>query len=275
MSIFAVIGNPVAHSKSPYIHKLFANQIEENIEYRAIKVEADGFDSFVKKFFADGGTGLNVTVPFKEAAYRLVEGHGRRALLAKSVNTLYLDDTGTLCGENTDGIGLVRDIQDNNDFPIQGKRILLLGAGGAARGAIAELVNHDPSSIFLVNRTFSKAKKLEKEFGSFVPVEAFGYENFKETGFDLVINATSLGLTSELPPLEKNVLAPGCCCYDMMYGIGDTGFVQWAKENGAALALDGIGMLVEQAAESFSIWHKGQTDTGAVIRILKGQSEIE
>ena len=272
MSLYAVVGNPVEHSRSPYIHQLFANQTEEAVDYCAVKVDPDSFDSFVKKFFDDGGAGLNVTVPFKEAAYRLTERHGPRAMLARSVNTLYLDDSGTLCGENTDGIGLVRDIQDNNSFPIQEKRVLLVGAGGAARGALAELVNHGPASVILVNRTFSKAEQLKEEFDSFAPVEAFSYDNFEATEFDLIVNATSLGLTGNLPPLEKNVLAPGCCCYDMMYGAGGTGFVQWAKENGAALALDGIGMLVEQAAESFSIWRGKKPETGAVISLLREQS---
>ena len=173
MSLYAVVGNPVEHSRSPYIHQLFANQTEEAVDYCAVKVDPDSFDSFVKKFFDDGGAGLNVTVPFKEAAYRLTERHGPRAMLARSVNTLYLDDSGTLCGENTDGIGLVRDIQDNNSFPIQDKRVLLVGAGGAARGALAELVNHGPASVILVNRTFSKAEQLKEEFDSFAPVEAF------------------------------------------------------------------------------------------------------
>ena len=191
MSLYNVVGNPVEHSKSPYIHQLFAAQTGEDLEYRAVKVEADSFDNFVKEFFIDKGAGLNITVPFKEAAYRLAERHGEHAALARSVNTLYLDDVGTLCGENTDGIGLVRDIQDNNGFSIRERRVLLLGAGGAARGALSELINHQPSSIVLLNRTLSKAQQLKEEFGGLAEVESFCYENFSTTGFDLIINDTS------------------------------------------------------------------------------------
>ena len=275
MSLYNVVGNPVEHSKSPYIHQLFAAQTGEDLEYRAVKVEADNFDNFVKEFFIDKGAGLNITVPFKEAAYRLAERHGEHAALARSVNTLYLDDAGTLCGENTDGIGLVRDIQDNNGFSIRERRVLLLGAGGAARGALSELINHQPSSIVLLNRTLSKAQQLKEEFGGLAEVESFCYENFSATGFDLIINATSLSLSGELPPLNRNALQPGCCCYDMMYGVEATVFVRWAKGNGVVLALDGLGMLVEQAAESFSIWRGKKPDTGPVISILREQSKME
>ena len=269
MSLYAVVGNPVEHSKSPQIHHLFAEQAGLDLEYLAIKVEAGGFAAFVSKFFVDGGKGLNVTVPFKEAAFELADHYAPGAALAKSVNTLFIGDEETLHGDNTDGIGLVNDLQQNNSVSIQGNRILMLGAGGAIRGALAELVNHQPASITILNRTLSKAEQLANEFGGLIDMRARDYGSFDETEFDLIINGTSLSLTGELPELEKSVMAENACCYDMMYGIEDTVFVAWAKQNGTALALDGLGMLVEQAAVSFSIWHGVHPDTAPVIAALR------
>ncbi|MDP6652553.1 MAG: shikimate dehydrogenase, partial [Gammaproteobacteria bacterium] len=178
MSLYAVVGNPVEHSKSPQIHHLFAEQTGQDLEYLAIRVEAGGFAAFVGKFFADGGKGLNVTVPFKEAAFELADYHTQRAALAKSANTLFLGDEATLHGDNTDGIGLVNDLQQNNSVSIQGNRILMLGAGGAVRGALAELVNHQAASITILNRTLSKAEQLVSEFDGLINMHARDYGSF-------------------------------------------------------------------------------------------------
>ena len=269
MSLYAVVGNPVTHSKSPRIHQMFAEQTGLEMEYVAITVESSGFSAFVHKFFDDGGQGLNVTVPFKEAAYELADQHAPRAALAKSVNTLFLDGSGVLCGDNTDGLGLARDIQENNGFSIQDKRVLMLGAGGAVRGVLAELINYHPQSITLLNRTLSRAETLAEEFATHFTLEVQNYHDFSDASFDLIINGTTLSLSGELPALDPRTLADGCCCYDMMYGDEDTVFVTWAKDNGAALALDGLGMLVEQAAESFAIWRGVHPQTAPVIKVLR------
>ena len=269
MSQYAVVGNPVKHSKSPRIHSLFASQMGLLLEYTAIQLEAENFESQVQKFFADGGAGLNVTLPFKEKAFLLADSCSERASLAQAVNTLYLDADGALVGDNTDGVGLVRDIKDNHRFEIRQRRILLLGAGGAVRGALSALVAEDPAEITIANRSPDKALQLKTEFEHLVNITASGFGDLAATAFDLVINGTSLSLEGKLPPVSKAVISSACCCYDMMYAERDTVFVSWARANGAVLALDGLGMLVEQAAESFAIWHGLRPQTQAVISQLR------
>lgn len=269
MPHYAVLGKPVAHSKSPAIHRQFAEQTGVQLDYEAIEVEPEDFARFVGEFFVGGGAGLNITLPHKEAAYALAEQLSSRARLAGAVNTLYVKD-GKLCGDNTDGPGLVRDISYNHGFAIAGKAILMLGAGGAARGALAALVEESPASITLLNRTRSRAEAIAADFAGLMPILTGDFENLDSAGrYDLIINATSLSLNQELPPLVEAWLQPNACCYDMMYADTDTVFVRWAKQHGAALALDGLGMLVEQAAESFHIWRGIRPDTAPVIARLR------
>ena len=269
MSQYAVVGNPVKHSKSPRIHSLFASQTGIDLAYTAIQLKPENFEAGVRKFFADGGAGLNVTVPFKEKAFLLADSCSERASLAQAVNTLCVDGDGALIGDNTDGVGLVRDIKGNHQFQIRQRRILLLGAGGAVRGALSALVAEDPAEITIANRTPGKALQLKAEFGHLADLTAVGFGELDATAFDLVINGTSLSLEGKLPPISKAVISSACCCYDMVYADSDTVFVRWARDNGAVLALDGLGMLVEQAAESFAIWHGLRPQTLSVISQLR------
>ena len=269
MSQYAVVGNPVKHSKSPRIHSLFASQTGMDLAYTAIQLKPENFEAGVRKFFADGGAGLNVTVPFKEKAFLLADSCSERASLAQAVNTLCVDGDGALIGDNTDGVGLVRDIKGNHQFQIRQRRILLLGAGGAVRGALSALVAEDPAEITIANRTPGKALQLKAEFGHLADLTAVGFGELDATAFDLVINGTSLGLEGKLPPISKAVISSACCCYDMVYADSDTVFVRWARDNGAVLVLDGLGMLVEQAAESFAIWHGLRPQTLSVISQLR------
>lgn len=269
MSRYAVLGKPVAHSKSPAIHRQFAQQTGEAVDYEAIEVDPEDFVRFVGEFFSGGGGGLNITLPHKEAAYALAQHYSDRAHLAAAVNTLYIKD-GELHGDNTDGPGLVRDISHNNGFAIAGKSILMLGAGGAARGALAALVEEAPASITLLNRTGARAEAIARDFADRATLLAGSFDVLDTSArYDLIINATSLSLSNELPPLHDEWLGSDACCYDMMYGDSDTVFVRWAKDHGAALALDGLGMLVEQAAESFQIWRGVRPDTAPVIASLR------
>lgn len=272
MPEYAVVGNPVQHSKSPRIHHLFAEQTAIELSYVATEVEIDNFEGFVREFFAKGGSGLNITVPFKEKAFAMADSLSDRASLAKAVNTLFLDREGKLCGENTDGIGIVRDISINNNFVIRDKNVLLLGAGGAVRGALAALVYEQPAKIIVANRTLEKAQQLREEFQSLANISACSYDELPQEKFDLIINGTSLSLAGELPPISESLIAEQCCCYDMMYSSEDTAYVNWARSNGAALAVDGLGMLVEQAAEAFAIWHGVRPETASVIKALSASN---
>ena len=268
MTRYAVIGTPIAQSKSPAIHRMFAEQTKQDVQYEAIEVAADNFDSFVLDFFANGGGGLNVTVPHKERAYRIANQLEPPAEQAGAVNTLFQDAEGTLCGDNTDGVGLVRDIQANNGIAIECKNLLVIGAGGAVRGALVSLIEEKPATITLVNRTKEKAKQMRELFSAQQNIEVASFENL-EGEFDLIINGTSLSLVGEVPAISPDQLATGCCCYDMMYGNEDTAFVSWAKNNGAANAIDGFGMLVEQAAESFLRWRGVRPETSPVMNVLR------
>lgn len=264
---YAVMGNPVAHSKSPRIHTLFAEQTGESVHYEAIQVDPGGFAQAVGNFDASGGKGLNITVPFKQEAWALVNERSDRAERAGAVNTIKFIDK-TLFGDNTDGIGLVNDLL-NNQIAIQDKHILLMGAGGAARGVLAPLLEQQPAQLIIANRTAEKARELADAFRDLGPIEGCGYEALQNKQFDLLINATAASLQGELPPLPYNLLADGAACYDMMYGAEPTPFMQWATQHGATTVLDGLGMLVEQAAESFYIWRGVRPDTSPVIQQLR------
>ena len=276
MSKYAVLGNPVSHSKSPLIHSMFAQQTDQTMSYVAIPLEENEFEGFVRNFFADGGGGLNVTVPYKGNAFALAASCSPRAELAQAVNTLFLDVNGDICGDNTDGVGLVTDLKLNNKVAISGQRVLILGAGGAVRGIMAALVYEQASAITIVNRDVSKAELLAEEMQSMAPIEAMSYSMLQEVAnkgrrYDLIINGTSSSLFGEMPELDAKLIAPDCCCYDLMYSATDTPFVQWARQEGARISIDGLGMLVEQAAEAFALWRGVRPNTASVMAHLREQ----
>lgn len=266
---YAVVGNPIAHSKSPLIHAEFARQTGQDMAYTVILAPLDGFADVVRTFRAEGGKGLNVTVPFKQEAWRLATRLTDRARLAEAVNTLKFEPDGTVVGDNTDGAGLMRDIRENLGIAIEGKHVLLMGAGGAARGVLLPLLLQKPAELAIANRTAEKAVDLERQFAAYGQVEGGDYARLAGRRFDIVINATSSSLSDALPPLPQGVFAPGALAYDMMYGKGLTPFLQFARESGATHLADGLGMLVEQAAESFFLWRGVRPQTQSVITLLK------
>ena len=267
--LYAVIGNPIAQSRSPRIHAEFARQVGHDLRYEAILAPRDGFRAAVARFRAAGGKGLNVTIPFKVEAFALATERSKRAEQAGAVNTLKFDGASIL-GDNTDGAGLVWDIQDRLGFAVRGRRVLLMGAGGAARGVILPLLAQDPVSLSVANRTVEKAWALERQFAAFGPVHSGGYADLRGQAFDLVVNATSASLAGELPPLPRGIFAPGSLAYDLVYSREPTRFLAHAREDGAAQLSDGLGMLVAQAAESFFLWRGRRPDTGPAIEMLRG-----
>ncbi len=271
MDRYAVIGNPIAHSRSPEIHAAFARQTRQRMEYGRILGTLEDFAGDVRAFVADGGRGLNVTVPFKQEAWALLADRSARAEAAGAVNTIIVLDDGRLRGDNTDGVGLVRDLTDNNCFSGTGKRVLLLGAGGAARGVLGALVDVKPASLTIANRTAAKA--LELADSATAEVEGCGLDALRGRRFDLIVNATSSGLQGAVPTLPNDLLADGAWVYDMVYGDAPTPFCRWGQAQGAACALDGLGMLVEQAAESFWLWRGVRPETSPVIAMLRGGGE--
>ena len=261
---YAVFGHPIAHSKSPQIHAAFARQTGQDMRYDAILAPLDGFAASVAAFIAAGGRGANVTVPFKEEAFKLAGRLSPRAQRAGAVNTLIFNDG--ILGDNTDGAGLVADLTRNLNRSLAGKRILLLGAGGAARGVIEPLLEQQPAALVIANRTVSRAQQLADLFGH--GVIACGFDAAEtRTPFDVVINATAASLAGELPPLSPQLFTANTLAYDMMYGR-DTPFLTFARARGAATA-DGLGMLVEQAAEAFYLWRGVRPDTAPVIASLR------
>lgn len=270
MDRYVVFGNPIAHSKSPVLHRLFAEQTGQAMQYDTLLAPLDDFAGCATEFFLQG-RGANVTVPFKEDAYRLADRLTARAQRAGAVNTLSKLADGSLLGDNTDGAGLVRDLTVNAGFSLKGKRILVLGAGGAVRGALEPLLAEGPASVTIANRTVEKAELLAELFSDLGPVAASGFDWLHEP-VDLIINATSASLAGEVPPIDASLIQPGhTVCYDMMYGKEPTPFCRWASEQGAAQVLDGLGMLVEQAAEAFFIWRGVHPDTAPVLDELRRQ----
>jgi len=270
---YAVMGNPITHSKSPRIHSLFAEQTGEAVHYSAIQVDPGGFAQAVSNFVASGGKGLNITVPFKQEAWQLVDSRSERAARAGAVNTIKIENS-KLYGDNTDGIGLVNDLVRNNGITLKQKRILLMGAGGAARGVLAPLLEQDPALLFIANRTVSRARDLAQEFSDLGAVRGCGYDETLATHqFDVLINATAASLQGDLPPLPDGIIATAGSCYDMMYGATPTPFMCWALTQGATTVLDGLGMLVEQAAESFTLWRGVRPETLAVIKQLRQEMQ--
>jgi len=266
---YAVMGNPVAHSKSPEIHQQFARQFGHRIEYLRIQVDVGGFPQAVEQFRASGGGGLNVTVPFKLDAYRLSDHRSDRAEMAGAVNTLKFEADGRMFGDNTDGIGLVHDVELNLGFFLKEKQILILGAGGAVRGVLGPVLKHRPVKVVIANRTIARARDIADAFNEQGPIEVCTFENLRGKHFDIVINGTSSSLQGDLPPLPETLYARGALAYDMMYGDRPTPFMEWSALHNAAQVSDGLGMLVEQAAESYFVWHGVRPDTKPVIAALR------
>ena len=266
---YAVLGNPVKHSKSPQIHLLFAKEMGITLEYNAIEVPNDELSTYVNLFSSQGGKGLNITVPYKENAYKLCTEITSRALESGSVNTIKFDTETNIIGDTTDGEGFINDLRKNYGINLQNKSILILGAGGTVKSIIERLVPEEIKNIVIVNRTLSRAEELEKKFKNKIDIKSFSYETLPNDIFDVIINGTSLSLSSEVPPVSRNIINKNTFCYDLMYSSDKTVFIKWAIENGALRASDGLGMLVEQAAESFFIWHGVKPNTAKVIEALK------
>lgn len=269
---YAVFGYPIKHSKSPRIHALFAQQTQQALIYTAEEVPAGKFAPTAKTFFKNGGRGLNCTVPLKELAFKFADRLSERARFAKAVNTLALQIDGSILGDNTDGIGLVTDLTVNHQISLTGKRLLILGAGGATRGIVRPLMIENPAEIVIANRTVEKAVNLAAEFQELGDnIHGCGFPELENRQFDLILNATSASLSNQLPPLPQDLLAPNACCYDLAYGNEPTAFVVWGQEHQALKSVDGLGMLVEQAAEAFYLWRGVRSKTQAVIELLNSE----
>jgi shikimate dehydrogenase len=262
---YGLVGHPVEHSRSPLIHTVFARQTAQRLTYELIDAEPAEFETAVRGFGAAGGKGLNITVPHKEAAFALCKEKSEAADLAGAVNTISFV-AGTLRGDNTDGIGFLRDVTVNLREPVAGARIVVLGAGGAARGILGPLLNEKPEKLTVANRTKERADALVARFKA-AGLSACTFAELSTQGpFDMLINATSAGLKGDTPPFPASLVGPDTFCYDLVYGIGDTPFVAWAKSHGAVRAAHGWGMLVEQAAESFMIWRGVRPDTKPLLK---------
>ncbi len=266
---YCVMGNPIAHSLSPQIHSAFAAQTGQALWYQTVLVEPGEFAEAVEAFYKAGGKGLNITIPFKQEAWALAEERSPRAELAGAVNTLWFDEAGRRYGDNTDGVGFVRDHLQNHGGAIENRRILVLGAGGAVRGVLGPILVERPAQLVIANRTLHKAHELKTLFARLGDIEVCAYEALAGREFDLIINGTAASLGGELPPLPEDILAEGGHCYDMMYAREPTPFVRWGYAHGAAKSIDGLGMLVEQAAEAFFIWRGVRPDTAPVIERLR------
>lgn len=271
---YAVFGHPINHSKSPRIHTLFAKQTQQDLTYTAQEVPAERFDAAIATFFKQGGKGLNCTVPLKELAWQRADQLSKRAQFSKAVNTLVLQKNGSIFGDNTDGLGLVADLTINHKINLTKKRILILGAGGASRGIISPIMAESPAHIVIANRTVEKAITLSHDFSELGSITGCSYADIKDREFDLILNATSASLTGQLPPLSKTLLALNGICYDLAYSNKPTAFVDWGNSHNAKKSLDGLGMLIEQAAEAFYIWRGIRPETKDIIDLLNSEREI-
>lgn len=263
---YGVVGHPVEHSRSPLIHTVFARQTGQNLTYELLDCEPAAFETAVRGFGAAGGKGLNVTTPHKEAAFRLCDERSEAARAAGAVNTISIDG-GRLRGDNTDGVGFIRDVTVNQRQALAGRRVIVLGAGGAARGITGPLLAEQPAEVVVANRTRDRAEQLVGSFGHHPRLRAVSFDELAGLpAFDVLVNATSAGLKGEVPPFPASLLGPHSFCYDLVYGSNDTPFVTWAKSHGAGSAVQGWGMLVEQAAESFFIWRGVRPDTKPLLK---------
>ena len=269
MDQYRVFGNPIKQSRSPFIHQFFAKATDQQLNYQSELVALDGFDEKIKRFISEQGKGANITVPFKEQALAICDQLSERARLAGAVNTLSFID-GQILGDNTDGLGLVQDLQRNN-VKLKNSRILLLGAGGAAKGVILPLLERHPQTIVVANRTVSKAESICKQFNvnkNNSKLTACGFDDVVND-FDIIINATSASLSGQVPSIPAQIISADVVCYDMVYGRELTPFLMWAKEQGSDHLIDGLGMLVGQAAESFAIWREVKPEVESVIASLR------
>ena len=263
---YVVMGYPVSHSRSPVIHRLFALQTNQDLQYELLQVAPSKLETAIKQFQRTGGKGLNITVPHKSEVTRLVDHLSERANSAGAVNTLVFRDN-DIVGDNTDGIGLMRDLLVNLNLNLTDKNILILGAGGATRGIVTPLLDAEPKSITIANRTLSKARLLAEHFSASGPVTACRFKEVRpSTSYDVVINATSAGVKGEMPPYPDAAITDRTYCYDLSYGLSPTPFSSWAARKGAAHSVMGWGMLVEQAAESFLLWRGVRPDTQKVLK---------
>jgi shikimate dehydrogenase len=265
---YGVMGHPIEHSWSPFIHGLFAKQTGQNLSYRLFDVPAEKFRSRALEFFTHGGKGLNITVPHKQAAAELVNRLTPRAEQASAVNTIKLEERDELLGDNTDGAGLLTDLTVNLGIELSSRLILILGAGGATRGVLAPLLEARPAAVVIANRTPQRALDLAAEFAELGPVSACGFDELDSKSFDLIINATAASLHGEVPLVPSRIVGTHTICYDMAYGKGDTSFTRWAREHNAGHAFKGWGMLIEQAAESFQLWRGVRPDTRPILEAL-------
>ena len=265
---YAVIGHPISHSKSPIIHKLFAEQTGQEIEYEALDVPPEELEARIREFIDAGGRGLNVTVPLKQDVLPLLDELTERAQLAGAVNTITYNEDGKLSGDNTDGVGLIADLQNNLRVDLNGAKIAILGAGGATRGIIPPLLEQEPAELVIANRTLERAEQLVEDFSGHGTLEASSFEGLSERDFDIVINATSAGLDGDIPPFPESIIDADTVCYDLSYSMRETPFVTWAKQLGCKRVYQGWGMLVEQAAESFTLWRGVRPNTQDVLARL-------
>lgn len=267
---YRVTGNPIKHSLSPRIHSHFAQTTGESLNYTAQLLEAETFTDRLRAQLTSGEIkGSNVTLPFKELAWQLAQVRTARAETAGAANTLWLNEQGEICADNTDGIGLLTDLKNNLGLELAGKRVLILGAGGAVRGVIQPMLEAQVASVVIANRTVSKAQIIADVFAG-APVSACGYDDITGPAFDLIVNGTSASIGGELPPVPVEAIDTNSCGYDMMYGAEQTPFCAWCEQHGAR-AIDGLGMLVEQAAESFAIWRGVKPETAEILSELRAE----
>ena len=266
---YGVFGHPVGHSFSPFIHGVFARATGQQMSYRAYDVAPEEFSGRVADFFSGGGRGLNITLPHKIAAVEVAQELTARAAHAAAVNTLALQDDNVVLGDNTDGAGLVRDLCNNLRIVIKQRRLLVLGAGGATRGVLAPILGLEPAIVVIANRTPERAEALAAAFADLGVTQGVGFAYVGDTPFDLIINATSASLSGDIPPIPAGAIGPETVCYDLAYGRSAMAFVRWAKQSGCRRAVQGLGMLVEQAAESFRLWRGVRPETAQVLAALK------
>jgi shikimate dehydrogenase len=268
---YGVVGHPVSHSLSPFIHGMFARETGQAMTYRLFEVRPEDLAGHVREFFGKGGKGLNVTLPHKIAARELAHELTGRAAHAAAVNTLARTKGDAILGDNTDGAGLVHDLRENLGLQLAGRRVLIMGAGGATRGVLAPLLGLEPAVVIIANRTPERAAALAAAFADLGVTQGVGFEDVGDEPFDLIINATSASLSGDIPPLPASAVAAATVCYDLAYGRAATAFVTWARQRGCARALQGWGMLVEQAAESFELWRGVRPSTPVVLAALKAR----
>ena len=266
---YAVIGNPIAHSKSPEIHLLFAEQVGKHIAYEKIQTNKDGFAQAATRFFEAGGLGLNVTLPFKHDAYSFVNQHTDFARHAGAVNTIIRQGADNYLGANTDGIGLLRDLKKTLRLQLLGKSILIIGAGGVTKGIVEPLLHENPVELIVANRTVSKAAAITEDFRAIGKVQSCSLNQIPSKPYDLILHATSAVLQNTELVLPTEIIGPQTHCYDLSYSDSATPFMRWAKARGATNVVDGFGMLLEQAAESFYLWHGKRPDTAMVCGYLR------